>query len=86
MFKRLRQRKGEKETQAEKRGRRKERRAKGSRRNVGRAGGSREGAGRVYMCVRLALAGGEIARVRLAGRVCLCLAEEGCESKKALTG
>lgn len=40
----------------------------------------------VCMCVRLALAGGEIAWVRLAGRVCLCLAEEGCETKKALTG
>lgn len=43
-----------------------------------------EGPGHVCMCVRLALAGGEIAWVRLAGRVCLCLAEEGCETKKAL--
>jgi len=42
-----------------------------------------EGLGHVCMCVRLALAGGEIAWVRLAGRVCLCLAEEGCENQES---
>lgn len=65
---------------------RKQRRERTEERGRGGTWEEQEGPGHVCMCVCLALAGREIARVRLAGRVCLCLAEEGCESKKALSG
>lgn len=57
-----------------------ERRRRRQKRNVGRGGG--ESRRRRAGCVHLALGGREkIAWARLAGRVCLCLIEEGCETQ-----